>query len=473
MLDSAATMRDGGSPPDSPRRRARRRGNLAFTLAALVVGSASCGPPSEPSPAAVAPDATSSSSPAAAPPVRRASLLALEEAERLAALGYTEFAEGEGSAEPDADARTGVVLLDRQRACPGYSLVSVIPLNVAELVDLDGRVLNRWSLDGGLWLARCALLPSGDVLVVGTRGDPADPVHYLARLSWTGEVRWLSDAPAHHDVELTPRGEVLALVSRPRPLPAVDASRDVQDNLLALFALDDGRPLGELSLADVLLDGPRPVDFQDDPLIHPRPADRAAVRAEGRTEGRLEGADWLHANSAQWMPWPALAGRSPLYDPANVLVSLRHQSLVAIVNWDRRELVWVWGRGELRHQHEATWLRSGNLLVFDNGDDERGWSRLVEVDPRQDRIVWQWIAPEPRAFYSRGQGTAQELPNGNVLVGFSAAGEAFELARDGTVVWRLLDPYRDGKGRRASLRIERYAPDVVEPLLERLGRRGG
>jgi hypothetical protein len=60
-----------------------------------------------------------------------------------------------------------------------------------------------------------------------------------------------------------------------------------------------------------------------------------------------------------------------------------------------------------------------------------------------------------------------------VLVGFSAAGEAFELAHDGTVVWRLLDPHRNGKGQRASLRIERYAPEVVEPLLERLGRRAG
>jgi len=32
---------------------------------------------------------------------------------------------------------------------------------------------------------------------------------------------------------------------------------------------------------------------------------------------------------------------------------------------------------------------------------------------------------------------------------------------------------RNGEGQRASRRLERYAPDAVEPLLERFGRRGG
>ena len=87
--------------------------------------------------------------------------------------------------------------------------------------------------------------------------------------------------------------------------------------------------------------------------------------------------------------------------------------------------------------------------------------------------MWQWTAPDPADFYSRGQGTAQALPNGNVLVGHSAAGEAFEIAPDGAVVWRLLDAYRNKKGQRASLRIKRYEPALVEPLIARFGARPG
>ena len=444
MRDCAATTSDAGTRPAAPRPCGRRRSAslVAALLAALACDHASPAPTPAPASPASAP------TPAGTP---HASLLSPEEAERLAAIGYNEFSEDAAG----AGERDGVALYDRARASPGYNLCSVIPLNVAELTDMDGRVVNRWSLAQGLWLARCELLPSGDVLIVGSRTDPAQPVQYIARLSWSGEVLWMHELRAHHDIELTPRGELLTIVTRLRSLPAVDATGDVKDNVLSLFALDDGRPLDELSLLDTLLAGPHPVVLQEDPLIH--------------TEG--DGDDWLHANSIEWMPWPGLAGTGPLYEPANVLVSMRHQSLIAIVNWDRKELVWSWGPGELRRQHEATWLPDGNVLLFDNGDEHRRRSRILKVDPRQDRVVWQWSAPHPEDFYSRGQGTAQALPNGDVLVADSAAGEAFELAPDGTVVWRWLCSYRNEKGQRAAIRIKRYDPALVDAIIAKLGER--
>ena len=57
------------------------------------------------------------------------------------------------------------------------------------------------------------------------------------------------------------------------------------------------------------------------------------------------------------------------------------QSLVLIVDWDRRDLLWAWGQGELVRQHEATWLPDGQVLLFDNGDETRRWSRVLAVDP--------------------------------------------------------------------------------------------
>ena len=46
-------------------------------------------------------------------------------------------------------------------------------------------------------------------------------------------------------------------------------------------------------------------------------------------------------------------------------------------------------------------------------------------------------------------------------------GEGFEVARTGELVWRYLNPLTDARGARDVLRIERYSPEFVEPLLAR------
>lgn len=109
------------------------------------------------------------------------------------------------------------------------------------------------------------------------------------------------------------------------------------------------------------------------------------------------------------------------------------------------------------------------MMVCDNGNEERGWSRIVELDPRSGEIVWEYRAPNPSDFFSPGRGTAQRLPNDNVLVGYSSAGEAFEVTRQGRVVWRFLSPQLNRAGNRLAIRIKRYETDLVESILRRVG----
>jgi outer membrane protein assembly factor BamB len=91
----------------------------------------------------------------------------------------------------------------------------------------------------------------------------------------------------------------------------------------------------------------------------------------------------------------------------------------------------------------------------------------VHVDPPAGAIVWQYRAGEPRDFHTSGRGTVQALANGNVLVGNSNSGEAFELDAGGRIVWRYLNPLRDEKGARGVLRVERYPAAAVERWLAR------
>ncbi|MBM3986201.1 MAG: hypothetical protein FJ296_11035, partial [Planctomycetes bacterium] len=376
-----------------------------------------------------------------APPPRTA------EEETLAALGYAAFTE-----EPDPEpGLQGVVLHDRERSRAGWDMVMQVPLGRAELFDPDGQLQRTWRVEQGAFLSRAELLPDGDVLLCSSEGDPADRASFVARLAWDGTPRWRAEVPVHHDVELTPRGQVLALCHELRPDAVAGNWPSGFDEVLMLLDAGDGRVLERLSLWDLL---------RSDPDAPPLIVDKRMLNPRGP-------ADLLHANSVEWMPWPDLAGRDALHGAACVLVSLRHQSLVLIVDWDRRDLAWAWGQGELVRQHEATWLPDGQVLLFDNGDETRRWSRVLTVDPAERRITWEFRAPTPGDFYSRGRGTAQGLPGGNVLVASSNQGEAFEVTREGRVVWRWRNPARDPSGRLASFRMRRYEPAYVEAILRR------
>jgi hypothetical protein len=52
-----------------------------------------------------------------------------------------------------------------------------------------------------------------------------------------------------------------------------------------------------------------------------------------------------------------------------------------------------------------------------------------------------------------------------VLIGSSDQGVAFEVTRDGRVVWRWVNPHKGETGARGTLRIVRYPVETVEPLL--------
>jgi len=386
-----------------------------------------------------------SAEPPAAEAEATASELNEELREQLAQLGYSEFSADVAGAE------SGVVLHDAQQSSPGYSLYTVVPRSLSVLIDSDGQEINSWPIDGAFWTTRCELLSNGDVLIIGTDRDGDDLSGYLQRMSWEGEVLWRREVMAHHDVELTPDGNVLTITSEDRWLPDLDPKRPCQDNVLSLFTAE-GEDLGTLSLHDLVATDPKAL-----PLIQP-------------TKGiKRDFQDFFHANSAVWMPMEDLVGSHTLYNRDHVLVTLRHQNMIMVVDWVQQRIVWTWGRGELVLPHEATWLANGNLLVFDNGDVNRPWSRIVEMDPRVGEIVWEYKASVPGSFYSPGRGTAQRLPNDSILVSYSSEGEAFEVTREGRVVWRFLSPYLSRSGNRLAVRMKRYSLDMVDAILQRHG----
>lgn len=357
--------------------------------------------------------------------------------DELRSLPYIGFA-GETSEE-----QSGTVHHDPARTAPGYNLYTVRPLAMAELVDARGALVQRWTGPGGLW-SRVHLLDDGDLLIVGK-----ERFRYVMRQSWTGEVRWRHDMPAHHDIRLTPDGKVATLTMHERSLPEIAPGRVVRDDAVTIFDGPTGETIDRLSLYDAMEAGG--FAFQD--------------VAPGPKHGHV---DLLHANSVRWMTDPALHDRDRIYAAGNVIVSIRHQDTIAIFDVDARELLWAWGQGEISGPHDAHVLPSGNLLIFDNGLG-RTWSRVIELDPLRREIVWSYRAPHVYDFYTRGRGSNQRLENGNTLITESDTGRVFEVTTDGEVVWEYFSPhFRDGQ-RATLIRCYRIPPTRVDRLVERFG----
>jgi hypothetical protein len=413
----------------------RRLARSLLVVACIVAGCARGDAEPLPSPAA---------SPAHPPAVPRS------EVERLQALGYVDVAP-----EPVKDGRSGVVLHDVARSSPGYNLFTNAHLCSTELIDADGKVIRQWSLSPCFRWDNTTLLPNGDLLVIGReQKSPADADgarwaagRYVARLSWDGQVIWRTPLGAHHDAQPTPRGQIAVLTATRRLVPELDPKRKLKDDALTLLTAG-GKVVASASLYDLLKTAPK-----------------SQFHFEPHTQGKGH-LDLLHANSVFWMSDPKLAARNPLYATSNVLVTIRHQDTLAVIDWDAKKVVWAWGQDDLSGPHDGVVLPSGNFLVFDNGLG-RGWSRVVELDPLARKIVWEYRAPVPETFYSQTRGASQRLPNGNTLIAQSDSGRAFEVTPGGEIVWEFLNPNLSEGRRGALVRMRRIPPAVVEAWLAR------
>lgn len=309
------------------------------------------------------------------------------------------------------------------RSCAGYTLFCPVRGSSANLLDEDGRIVHRWQHPEGIQHAK---LTTGGTLLIQTQPPEAaegteqigGSAGALIELDWNSKVLWeYRNAYQHHDYQRLPNGNHL-LITWGR-LPAGCQAR-VQGGY-------DDPDDPELMWGDVIIE----VAPDGDVVREWRSWEHLSFELDVRCplESRKE---WTHANSLDLLP----VGRW--------LVSFRLTSTVAIIDPASGDIVWRWGPGQLSHQHAATCLDTGRVLIFDNGCHRRGapsFSRLVEVDPQTDEIGWSYQADVVLAFYSFMVSGADRLPNGNTLVTEGASGRLFEVTPERETVWEYVSPF--------------------------------
>jgi hypothetical protein len=350
------------------------------------------------------------------------------------------------------------------------------------------------------------MAPNGDLVVVVHNGR-------LLRLDWASRTLWSQSLHAHHSVALDEKGNIYVITAAVRHVEVSGKARDIADNGVAVLDAQ-GKPLARFSLYDVLMasdvwratvskaleDGFRGIDaMQPGPMrsmiarLAEQPADSSMPDMMRAERGDLSNAacatdtcpdrvDLLEdLVTHEWLAWPDFFATDlfhanavvplkklprGLWDEGDVLVSIRHLSLLAVINPKTGRVGWSWGPGELEGQHQPTVRDDGHVVVFDNRTTKRR-SRLVEVNPETKTIVWQYEDP---GFFDFARGCAQALPGGNVLVANSSRGRIFEVTPSKDIVWEYYDPDMPDAQRHYSLyQVYRVAPEVVDPLLARAG----
>ena len=348
---------------------------------------------------------------------------------------------GYARASQPASEESGVTTFEEAATYNGLNLYTSGHGPEAVLMDMRGKTLHTWRcpLESALpgytpphyvrdaaresW-RRAFLYPDGSLLAI-FEGMA------LIKLDKDSRVLWTYTRGCHHDISVTPDGQIFVLTS--------EELDGVIDNGIALLDAN-GKELRHVSLLNALRASP-----------YASLADWLPQRG-----------DVLHVNTVQWLDG-AHAAAAPAFAKGNLLISILTLNTIAAVDFEKATVPWAI-TGLTRAQHDSTLLANGNILVFDNrgaGDH----SRVLEFAPASHVIAWNHPDAASPAFYSEWCGAVQRLPNGNTLIVETDNGRAFEVTPDHRTVWEFVHPNQfEEKGVRmvaALFDVVRLAPDYI------------
>lgn len=317
----------------------------------------------------------------------------------------------------------GLVYRDAEKSEGGYTLYCAVSSRHADLLDEAGRIVHQWHHPEGV--VHLKLLPSGNLLCHTLPADDAEGSQQiggsagaLVELDQDSNVVWeYRDAYMHHDYQRLPDGNTLVLRWAKMPF---DVAAQVRGGLTA--PKDPEWMWGDV-VREIDPNGEIVREWRS--WEHLNPAHHVKCPLESRKE-------WTHANSLELTP------------TGDWLLSFRLTDTIVRVDGKTGDVRWRWGADVLSHQHHAQWLDNDHVLVFDNGchrKDHPAFSSIVEVDPAENKIVWNYRATPILAFYSFMVSGVQRLAGGNTVITEGATGRIFEITPEGETVWEFVSPW--------------------------------
>ena len=331
--------------------------------------------------------------------------------------------------------RSGVTVHDRELASGGLTFYSNHESS-AFLVDMDGNVIHRWHKpfrevwpspkhiispvpDKLIYWRRAELLPNGDIIAIYEGINQAPYGGGIIKLDKDSNLVWKLDINAHHDLYVTKDGNIIVLVHSYENL-GVNGNPIISDGVAIIS--HDGKLIKAIRILDLM------------------------KKSEYWDVFDLSKTDPFHTNNVELLP-QELARNFPMFEVGDVLVSMVQPSALFVL--DNADLSPKWAlMGVTNRQHDPDFMSNGTIRIFDNivrVTPDRVASRIIDVNPADNSIVWSYEGTELVPFFSGNRGSQQTLEGGNVLITESTAGRLFEITPDGQIVWEFIDPSLDGE----------------------------
>lgn len=317
--------------------------------------------------------------------------------------------------------RLGLTALDEDKACPGYVLYTPnLGSGEPRLIDLHGNTVHKWQMSypPAFW---GYLLPNGNLFYGGKTSADETPMPFPAwailkggvmlEADWEGNILWeYRDPWHHHDARRTESGGAIYLGLYRVP-------EEFAEQVKGGIPLQDDNDMWADEIVEVDSEGNRVWSW----LAH----EHLDVEIETLTFNHPR-EYWTHGNTVVPLPGD------------RVMVSFRSISTVGIIDKTTGDFEWKLGGDVLAQQHDPCMLDNGNVLIFDNGtqrrDDSFAYSRVIEVDPSTNEIVWEYQDTPSLNFHSNIISGARRLPNGNTLITEGFFGRIFQVTPQGEVV---------------------------------------
>ncbi len=347
----------------------------------------------------------------------------------------------------DSEIALGVTKLDEDAVSPGLTLITAG--QTAYLIGHDGEARHSWSVDyqslprdaagnapGSadddmrLYFQRAHALPNGDLLAIVNQTQSSPDGLAMIRLDRDSNPVWVAHGPFHHDFDVDESGNVFVLDQLVRQAPPKNIPRatgPLLDDGIAVIG-PDGTLVHRVSIIDA---------FSNSPY--------AEMINRHVAVNKISWGDYLHANNVD-VASEAIARRFDFLEPGQVLLSMREVDVIAVLDMTEETIVWAM-RGSWSRQHDPDFLPNGNLLIYDNRGDWNfgGKTRVIEVDPQTQEIVWQYPKASDEAVWSVIRGESEVLPNGNVLLNEFSQNRLLEVTRAGEIAWEYRCPYRHAR----------------------------